>query len=77
MNLNDSLSAYTSECKHPEAQNPGSRLVCKTCAIQWSTERVDDEVEMLFHAITEETGHLTLASLLNEFKSLRALHDKA
>lgn len=77
MNLNDSLNRYTAECKHPETQNPGSRLVCKTCAIAWSTKWVEDEIEVLFNVITQETGHLTLASLLNEFKSLRALHEKS
>ena len=30
-----------------------------------------DSVESLFEAITKETGHLTLASLISEWKSLR------
>lgn len=77
MNLNENLSQFVESCKHLEAQsNSGPRVVCKTCAIKWSTNRVDDEVESLFKVITEETGHLTLASMLNEFKYLRTLHNK-
>jgi hypothetical protein len=30
----------------------------------------NDSVESLFRAITEETGHLTLASLISEWKNL-------
>ena len=72
MNLNDSLDKFVANCKHPEARNSGPRVVCKSCAIRWSTERIYDDAEELFKAIRKETGHLTLASLLNEFKSLRA-----
>ena len=72
MNLNESLGRFLLECRHPETYLSGPRVVCKTCAIRWATSRVDDEVESLFGVITKETGHLTLASMINEFKSLRA-----
>lgn len=75
MNLNAELNKYVADnCNHPEG-GIRRRLVCKTCAIAYAERRALDEVETLFQVITDETGHLTLASLLNEFKSLKEHSD--
>ena len=72
MNLVAELNKYLGDnCKHPEGGNR-RYLVCKRCAISYAEHRALNEINDLFQVITDETGHLTLASLLNEFKALRA-----
>jgi len=71
MNLNAEFNKYVADnCNHPEG-GLRRKLVCKTCAIADAERRALDEVGTLFQVITDETGHLTLASLLNEYKSLK------